>query len=103
MIRPHWNNDKLMQGKRHMPIEVLPDDQWPGLYRVYYQGKVSDMVNLTRAKDAAVAMVAASFNALQKPRRFSPTCRGGKRKVSPAACAGTPRPMSLAGEANHGR
>ncbi len=103
MIRPHWDGDKLMQGKRAMPIEVLPDDQWPGLYRVHYQGKISDMVNLTRAKDAAVAMVAASLNASQKPRPFSPTCRGGKGKVSPAASGGTPRPMSLGGEANHGR
>jgi hypothetical protein len=74
MIRPHWDGDKLMQGKRAMPIDVLPDDQWPGMYRVHYQGKISDMVNLTRAKDAAAAMVSASLNALQKPRPFSPTC-----------------------------
>ena len=99
----YWDGDKLMQGKRPMPIEVLPEDQWPGMCRVHYQGKISDMVNLTRAKDAAVAMVAASLNALQKPRPFSPTCRGGKGKVSPAASGGTPRPMSLGGEASHGR
>jgi hypothetical protein len=82
MIRPHWDGDKLMQGKRPMLIEVLPDDQWPGVYRVHYQGKISDMVNLTRAKDAAVAMVAASLNALQKPRPFSPTCPVGEREKS---------------------
>ena len=29
MIRLHWNNGRLMQGKRYMPIEVLPDHQWP--------------------------------------------------------------------------
>jgi hypothetical protein len=82
MIRPHWDGDKLMQGKRAMPIDVLPDDQWPGMYRVHYQGKISDMVNLTRAKDAAVAMVSASLNALQKPRPFSPTCAVGEREKS---------------------
>ena len=103
MIRPHWDGDKLKQGKRAMPIDVLPDDQWPGMYRVHYQGKISDMVNLTRAKDAAVAMVAASLNALQKPRPFSPTCRGGKGKVSPAASEGTPRLKPLGGEVGHGR
>jgi hypothetical protein len=94
MIRLHWNNGRLMQGKRYMPIEVLPDRQWPGMYRVRYQGKISDLVNLTRAKDAAVALVEASLNALQKPRPFSPTCRGGKGKVSSAASARTPRPVS---------
>jgi hypothetical protein len=44
---------------------------------------------------AAVAMVAASLNALQKARPFSPTCHGGKANVSPAASGRTPRPMSL--------
>ena len=39
MIRPHWKGDKLMQGKRYTPIEVLPDDQRQGMYRVHYQGK----------------------------------------------------------------
>jgi hypothetical protein len=82
MIRPHWDGDKLMQGKRAMPIDVLPDDQWPGMYRVHYQGKISDMVNLTRAKDAAAAMVSASLNALQKPRPFSPTCAVAEREKS---------------------
>jgi hypothetical protein len=82
MIRPHWDGDKLMQGKRCMPIEVLPDDPWPGMYRVHYQGKISDMVNLTRAKDAAAAMVSASLNALQKPRPFSPTCPVAEREKS---------------------
>lgn len=76
MIRLHWNNGRLMQGKRYMPIEVLPDHQWPGMYRVRYQGKISDLVNLTRAKDAAVALVEASLNALQKPRPFLPWGKG---------------------------
>ena len=103
MIRPHWDGVELMQGKRPMPIEVLPDDQWPEMYRVHYQGKISDMVNLTRAKDAAVAMVSASLNALQKPRPFSATCRGGKGKVSPAASVRTPRHVALGREVTDAR
>ena len=82
MIRLHWNNGRLMQGKRYMPIEVLPDHQWPGMYRVRYQGKISDLVNLTRAKDAAVALVEASLNALQKPRPFSLPWGKGKSLIS---------------------
>jgi hypothetical protein len=32
---------------------IVPDAQWPGMYRLSLpQGSLSDMVNLTRAKDA---------------------------------------------------
>jgi hypothetical protein len=80
MIRLHWEGDKLMNGTRRVPIEVRPDDRWLEMYRVHFQGKISDIVNLTRAKDAAVAMVVASLNALQKPRAFSPTCVGAEEE-----------------------
>ena len=102
MIRLHWAGGKLMNGTRRVPIEVRPDDRWLEMYRVHFQGKISDIVNLTRAKDAAVAMVVASLNALQKPRAFSPTCRGGKGKASPAARRRTPNPVS-SGEGPHAR
>ena len=33
---------------------VVPDDKWPGMWRIVWpDGKISDMVNLDRAKDAA--------------------------------------------------
>jgi len=33
---------------------VIPDDIWPGMWRIAWpDGRLSDMVNLTRAKDAA--------------------------------------------------
>jgi hypothetical protein len=103
MIRLHWAGGKLMNGTRRVPIEVRPDDRWLEMYRVHFQGKISDIVNLTRAKDAAVAMVVASLNALQKPRAFSPTCGGGKKKVSSAASGGKPNPVRSEGqEWSHG-
>jgi hypothetical protein len=35
---------------------IVPDDHWPGMYRVRLPGGgLSDMVNLTRARDAATA------------------------------------------------
>jgi hypothetical protein len=35
---------------------VVPDQKWPGMYRVRQpDGSLSDMVNLTRAKDATAA------------------------------------------------
>ncbi len=82
MIRLHWEDGKLMNGSRRTAIEVLPDDRWPGMYRVHYQGKISDIVNLTRAKDAAVATAVASLNAQQRPRPFSPTCAAAEDENS---------------------
>ncbi len=39
---------------RYLQTEVIPDANYPGMYRVAYSnGRVSDMVNLTRARDAA--------------------------------------------------
>jgi len=33
---------------------VVPDPEWPGMYRVRLpDGRLTDMVNLTRARDAA--------------------------------------------------
>jgi len=33
---------------------LVPDDRWPGMWRVRNGDCLSDMVNLTRAKDAAL-------------------------------------------------
>jgi hypothetical protein len=36
-----------------LPSGIVPDPQWPGMYRVVLaDGSLSDMVNLARAKDA---------------------------------------------------
>lgn len=38
---------------------VVPDSQWPGMWRIAWpDGRQSDMVNLSRAKDAAEALCA---------------------------------------------
>jgi hypothetical protein len=37
----------------NLPKGIVPDAKWPGMYRlVRPDGSLSDMVNLTRAKDA---------------------------------------------------
>ena len=42
---------------------VVPDAEWPNLYRVRHpDGLLSDMVNLTRAKDAAGGLALAKLN-----------------------------------------
>jgi hypothetical protein len=36
---------------------VAPDARWPGMFRIHWpDGAISDLTNLTRAKDAAVAI-----------------------------------------------
>jgi hypothetical protein len=38
---------------------VVPDSDWPGMYRVrLLDGNLTDMVNLTRARDAAQVFAA---------------------------------------------
>ena len=43
-------------GAKHPLAEVVPDANWPGMWRVRYDGNLSDMANLSRARDAAVAI-----------------------------------------------
>jgi hypothetical protein len=48
--------------KRRAVVTVEPDSKWQGMYRVRCSGKLSDMVNLTRAKDAAVCIGLSELN-----------------------------------------
>ena len=45
---------KLYIGKTFTGVSVEPDRQWPGMWRVHQGEQISEMVNLTRAKDAAI-------------------------------------------------
>ena len=42
---------------------VEADENWPGMWRVRFGGGLSDMANLSRAKDAAASMVLGELNA----------------------------------------
>ena len=41
---------------------VEEDANWPGMWRVRFGGKLSDMANLSRAKDAAISLVLSELN-----------------------------------------
>jgi len=45
---------------------VVPDAKWSGMYRVHHMGKITDMVNLTRAKDAAISIALAQLNSAKE-------------------------------------
>ena len=49
----------LHRGRLRTPLcRVVPDDVWHGMWRIVWpDGERSDMVNLTRAKDAAMVLV----------------------------------------------
>jgi hypothetical protein len=52
---------RLHSGRRLATIE--PDPAWPGMWRVRMpDGRLTDMVNWTRARDAAIALAAAALN-----------------------------------------
>jgi hypothetical protein len=45
---------ELRIGRKKTGVSLQPDDRWPGMWRVCQGERVSDMVNLTRAKEASV-------------------------------------------------
>jgi hypothetical protein len=59
-----WEGLTIRLGKRgHVLAYVIPDPDWPNMYRVQMPGRdLSDTVNLSRAKDAAVCLALASVN-----------------------------------------
>jgi hypothetical protein len=43
-------------GAPNLPPEIVPDERWPGMYRVLNaDGSLSDMLNLARANDLVAA------------------------------------------------
>ena len=59
-----WRGLALHFGRSAKPmLFVEPDPRWPGMFRIRHcNGFLSDIVNLTRAKDAAESIVLAEVN-----------------------------------------
>ena len=59
-LRLSWRNNELYAGERRMKVAIVLDRKYPEMWRVRYpDGYLSDMVNKTRAKDAAITMAAS--------------------------------------------
>jgi len=54
MSKPDHGLD-LHIGRRKTGVSVHPDPVWPAMWRVHQGGRVSDMVNISRAKEAAIS------------------------------------------------
>ena len=52
--RFNWRKNRLYVENRYTGAEIVQDDRYPQMWRVKYKDTVSDMVNRTRAKDAAL-------------------------------------------------
>ena len=63
--------------KKSMQMEfggyvVVPDPEWPGMYRVRLpDGRLTDMVNLTRARDAAQVLAGEAAHLARCQERLS--------------------------------
>ena len=63
-----WRGDSLYLAKRKAG-SIVEDDRYPGMWRVRMSdGSLSDMVNRTRAKDAAAAGAIYRHNQKASPR-----------------------------------
>ncbi len=58
-----WDGLELRLGTQRGRIvaTVISDAKWPGMWRVQIDGKLTDVVNITRAKDAAIALALADL------------------------------------------
>jgi hypothetical protein len=59
----HWEGRRLRLLTGRLLATVEPDRHWAGVFRVrFHDGRLTGMVNLTRAKDAAVSLALADLN-----------------------------------------
>ena len=63
-----WRGNRLFLKRGGEPLgEIVPDPQWKGMWRVRLpDGTLSDMVNITRARDAARSLALLALNRPKK-------------------------------------
>ena len=58
-----WDGDDLRLGRGRKLVSIVQDEKYPQMWRVRRpDGTLTDMVNRTRAKDAAIAYGLAILN-----------------------------------------
>ena len=68
-----WDGLQLRLNSGRLLATVEADSKWPEMYRVRLpDGHLTDMANLTRAKDAAGCLVLANLNRHAGPVEASP-------------------------------
>jgi hypothetical protein len=66
--RLQWNGDGLhLDGKGRAVVTIVRDEQYPFMWRVRYpDGRRTDMINRTRAKDAALSIALRILNSSKR-------------------------------------
>ena len=74
-----WDGNDLYLGRSsNLLCSVVPDERYAGMWRVKYtDGRMSDMVNLSRARDAAISSSLSKLNSRETgagtaPMRLNP-------------------------------
>lgn len=68
-----WDGFKLRLKSGRLLATVEPDSKWPEMYRVRLpDGHLTDMVNLSRAKDAAACLALANLNSPVRQAEAAP-------------------------------
>jgi hypothetical protein len=75
---------RLYVGKRLTGIAVIPDERWPGMWRAWTpDGRVSDIINMARAKDAGMAALARANGRGLRPGEVARWRTGRGRSAAP--------------------
>jgi hypothetical protein len=95
-----WNGDRLLRGK--LARIILPDLIHAGMWRVQVDDRISDLLNVTRARDAARSVAAGILNADKTAPEAPHSAFSGVRVSQPsqkspitARSAGSPSVMLL--------
>jgi len=65
-----WKDRELRLVTGRLLATVEPDTRWAGMYRVRLpDGHVTDMVNISRAKDAAISLALTDLNSFKTQAR----------------------------------
>jgi hypothetical protein len=81
----------LYIGRKKTGIGIRPDAVWPKMWRIHQGDRVSDMVNISRAKDAAISWALAGRGGLKQGEvvswRMGEACpEAGSSASEQAAC-----------------
>jgi len=77
-----WGGLQLRLRSGRLLATIEPDTRWTGMYRVRLDdGSLTDMVNLSRAKDAAIVRVLANLNERISPSE-APYVRLNERRAA---------------------
>jgi hypothetical protein len=72
------NKPLVFAGRTYQWLQIGQSYELRNMFRVVHAGKLSDMTNLTRAKDAALSLAARALEAHAKPRNRPPVSRDKK-------------------------